>query len=72
MLVLSRKRNESIVIGDNIVVTIVSLHRNKVGLGINAPPDIRIHRQEILDTRDERSHASARHGEVPEPAGVGG
>mgnify|MGYP003345196516 FL=1 len=47
MLVLSRQRDESIMIGDNIVVTIVDIRGDKVRLGINAPAEIPVHRQEI-------------------------
>ncbi|MFM8705514.1 MAG: carbon storage regulator, partial [Planctomycetia bacterium] len=46
MLVLSRQRDESIMIGDNIVVTIVDIRGDKVRLGINAPAEIPVHRQE--------------------------
>ncbi len=47
MLVLSRKLGEKIIIGDNIVVTVVKVDRNQVRIGIEAPTDIAIHRQEI-------------------------
>lgn len=49
MLVLSRKKNESIVINDNVVVTIVEVRGDKVRIGIEAPRDVSVHRQEILD-----------------------
>jgi carbon storage regulator len=49
MLVLSRQRDESIIIGDNIVVTIVDIRGDKVRLGINAPTDIPVHRQEVYE-----------------------
>lgn len=49
MLVLSRQRDESIIIGDNIVITIVDIRGDKVRLGIQAPKDISVHRQEIYD-----------------------
>jgi carbon storage regulator len=48
MLVLSRKLNEKIVIGGNIVVTVVRVDRNQVRLGIEAPGDVRIFREEVL------------------------
>ena len=48
MLVLSRKKNESIVINDDIVVTIVEVRGGKVRLGIEAPKDIPVHRRELL------------------------
>ena len=47
MLVLSRGRDESIVIGDHIVVTIVDIRRDKVRLGIDAPEEIPVHRREV-------------------------
>lgn len=49
MLVLSRHRDESIIIGDNIVVTIVDIRGDKVRLGIDAPTQIPVHRREIYE-----------------------
>jgi carbon storage regulator len=49
MLVLSRQRDESIVIGDNVVVTIVDIRGDKVRLGIQAPGEIPVHRQEVYE-----------------------
>lgn len=49
MLVLSRQRDESIIIGDNIVVTIVDIRGDKVRLGISAPTEIPVHRQEVYE-----------------------
>jgi len=49
MLVLSRKRDERIVIGDNIVITVVDVRGDKVRLGIEAPAEVPVHRQEVLD-----------------------
>jgi carbon storage regulator len=49
MLVLSRQRDESIIIGDNIVITIVDIRGDKVRLGIQAPTEIPVHRQEVYD-----------------------
>ena len=47
MLVLSRQRDETIVIGDSIRVTIVEVRGDKVRIGIDAPRDVTVHRQEI-------------------------
>jgi carbon storage regulator len=47
MLVLSRKLNERIVIDGGIVVTVVKIDRNQVRLGIEAPPQVRVFREEI-------------------------
>lgn len=49
MLVLSRQRDESIMIGDTIVVTIVDIRGDKVRLGINAPAEVPMHRQEVYE-----------------------
>jgi carbon storage regulator len=49
MLVLSRHRDESIMIGEEIVVTIVDIRGDKVRLGIDAPQDIPVHRQEVYE-----------------------
>lgn len=47
MLVLSRRTSESIVIDDRIVITIVEVRGDKVRLGIEAPRDVPVHRQEV-------------------------
>lgn len=49
MLVLSRKLGEKIIIGNDIVVTIVEINRNKIRLGIEAPQSVPIYRSELLD-----------------------
>jgi len=49
MLILSRHKNESIVIGKDIFITIVEIRGDTVRLGINAPPEIPVHRKEVYD-----------------------
>jgi len=49
MLVLSRKAGEKIHIGDNIVLTIVEVRGNKVRLGLVAPADVAVHREEVFE-----------------------
>jgi carbon storage regulator len=49
MLVLSRKLNESICIGDDVVITVVDIRGDKVRLGIAAPKAVPVHRQEVYD-----------------------
>ena len=49
MLVLSRQKDESIIIGDDIEVTIVDVRGDKVRLGINAPRSVSVHRKEIYE-----------------------
>ncbi|HZW34751.1 MAG TPA: carbon storage regulator CsrA [Isosphaeraceae bacterium] len=49
MLVLSRKKNESIIINDNITVTVIEIRGDKVRIGIEAPKDVTVHRREVYD-----------------------
>lgn len=49
MLVLSRKPNESLVIGDNIEVIVLEVRDGNVKLGINAPKEVSVHRNEVYD-----------------------
>ena len=68
MLVLSRQRDESIIIGDNIVVTIVDVRGDKVRLGIDAPTEIPVHRQEVYDAiQRDNKRASAMKPQDVEP-----
>src|SRR5262249_14852340 len=60
MLVLSRQRDESIIIGDNIVVTIVDIRGDKVRLGINAPTEIPVHRQKVYEAIQRENPRSPR------------
>ena len=49
MLVLSRKRDEKIMIGDDVVLTVVEVRGDKVRLGIDAPSDVAVYRQEVYE-----------------------
>ena len=68
MLVLSRQRDESIMIGDNVVVTIVDIRGDKVRLGIEAPNEIPVHRQEVYEAikRDGRRSPAAESPALPQ------
>ena len=54
MLVLSRKKNESIIIQDNIEIIILDNQQGKIKIGINAPRDVHICRKEIYNTPDNK------------------
>ncbi|MEO2014822.1 MAG: carbon storage regulator CsrA [Fuerstiella sp.] len=56
MLVLSRKKDEKIVIGDSITLMVIEIRGDKVRLGIDAPRDVTVHREEIYDAikREEK------------------
>jgi carbon storage regulator len=58
MLVLSRKLGEKIVIGDNIVITVVKIDRNQIRIGIEAPHDVPVYREEIAPQRTMKSEGS--------------
>jgi len=58
MLVLSRHRDESIMIGNDVVVTIVDIRGDKVRLGIQAPQEIPVHREEVYDAIQRENQAS--------------
>ena len=54
MLVLSRKPDESVVISDNVVVTVLSIQGDKVRLGIEAPREMPVHRREVYERIQNR------------------
>ena len=59
MLVLSRQRDESIMIGDEVEITIVDVRGDKVRLGITAPKSIAVHRREVYDAIQREKDAKA-------------
>lgn len=66
MLVLSRQKDESIMIGDDVEITIVDVRGDKVRLGINAPRNITVHRKEIYLAIQKEKEAKE---ESPTPSG---
>ena len=69
MIVLSRKRNESIVIADSIEIVIVEIRGDKVRIGIEAPRDVPVHRREVYDAIHRAvpsEAASTRRGDNPQ------
>ena len=58
MLVLSRKKNESIVINDDITIVVVEIRGDKVRLGIEAPKEVPVHRREVFDAIRRNEAAS--------------
>jgi carbon storage regulator len=59
MLVLSRQRDETIVIGDDIEITVVDIRGEKVRLGINAPAHVPVHRKEVYEAIKREKQAAA-------------
>lgn len=66
MLILTRRSGESIVIGDNVVITIVEAGRDQVRIGIDAPRSVSVHRQEVY-AEITRENEAARAGD---PSGL--
>ncbi len=66
MLVLSRKRNEKIVIGDEITLMVIEIKGDAVRLGIEAPRDVGVHRQEVYDAiqRENAADETKNSGQV--------
>jgi carbon storage regulator len=62
MLVLSRQRDETIIIGDDIEITVVDIRGDKVRLGVSAPKSISVHRKEVYDAirRENREAAQVK------------
>src|SRR5882672_10864730 len=62
MLVLSRQKDETIIIGDDIEITVVDIRGDKVRLGVNAPKHISVHRKEVYDAirRENREAAQVK------------
>lgn len=69
MLVLSRQRDESIIIGDNIVITVVDIRGDKVRLGIEAPKEVPVHRREVYEAiqRENNRSPQATEGQSSQP-----
>ena len=54
MLILTRRVDESLVIGDNVTVTILGVKGNQVRIGVDAPRDVTVHREELAQKQDSR------------------
>lgn len=67
MLVLSRQRDETIMIGDEIEITVVDIRGDKVRLGINAPTRIPVHRKEVYEAIQRENRSAAQVDAAGEP-----
>jgi carbon storage regulator len=70
MLVLSRKLNQAIMVGDNVRIIVVSVDRDQVKLGIDAPREIPVHRSEVYEEIQRVNRAAA--GQAPPAAAPAG
>lgn len=71
MLVLSRKKNESIVINNDITIVVVEIRGDKVRLGVEAPKEVPVHRREVYDAI-KRNEQLAKEGETTSGADTSG
>jgi len=62
MLILTRRINESLVIGDDVTVTILGVKGNQVRIGVDAPRDVSVHREELGHNYDETPTSRADKG----------
>lgn len=68
MLVLTRKLGENIRIGDSVKITVLEVRSGQVKLGIEAPPEVKVHREEIYARiQEENRRAKGTGSETPEP-----
>ena len=67
MLVLSRHRDETIMIGDDIELTVVDIRGDKVRLGIKAPAEVAVHRKEVYDAIKRENEQASRLDGTPPP-----
>ncbi|MCC6798226.1 MAG: carbon storage regulator CsrA [Candidatus Hydrogenedentes bacterium] len=70
MLVLTRREDESIMIGDDIVVKVLDLKENQVKIGIVAPKNISVHRQEIYEAIQAENAQAAAAGNMSDITGL--
>ncbi len=73
MLVLSRKKNESIVINDDITIVVVEIRGDKVRLGVEAPKEVPVHRSEVYQAihRNDAANNNDKPVSKPDAAGAG-
>ena len=68
MLVLTRRKNQSIVIGDDIVITVLEVKGDSIRLGITAPRSVQVYREELLAALSEANTSAVLGEDAPAPA----
>ena len=62
MLILTRRVGESLMIGDDVTITVLGVKGNQVRIGVNAPKEVAVHREEILNRIEEAAAAESEEG----------
>jgi len=66
MLILTRRIGETLMIGDEVTVTVLGVKGNQVRLGVNAPRDVAVHREEIYDKINQQNGSHDNNSEMPQ------
>ncbi len=67
MLILTRRVGETVMIGDEVTITVLGVKGNQVRIGINAPKNVAVHREEIYERIKREQRAASTNGEPPKP-----
>ena len=67
MLILTRRVGETVMIGDDVTITVLGVKGNQVRIGINAPKHVAVHREEIYERIKREQRAAVANGEPPKP-----
>lgn len=66
MLILTRRIGETLIIGDNVTITVLGVKGNQVRLGVNAPKNVSVHREEIYERIQREGGGEGKRGEPDE------